>query len=114
MKKICKKTDKKILAKCWLLTVTLCIYNMLCSVQVFAADGSAGIDEATNKVKGYFNSGCNLMYAVGAVVGLVGAVKVFNKWNAGEPDTNKVAAAWFGSCIFLVVVSTVLKSFFGI
>ena len=37
-----------------------------------------------------------------------------SKWNAGEPDTNKVAAAWFGSCIFLVVVATVLKSFFGI
>ncbi|MBB5439149.1 hypothetical protein HDC92_002836 [Pedobacter sp. AK017] len=36
------------------------------------------------------------------------------KWNAGEPDTSKVAAAWFGSCIFLVVVATVLQSFFGI
>jgi len=41
-------------------------------------------------------------------------VKVYNKWNSGEGDTNKVAAAWFGSCIFLVVVATVLKSFFGV
>lgn len=81
---------------------------------VFAQDGNAGIAEATNKVKSYFDTGCDLMYAIGAVVGIIGAVKVFNKWNAGEPDTNKVAAAWFGSCIFLVVVATVLKSFFGI
>lgn len=81
---------------------------------VFGQDGNAGIAEATNKVKGYFDTGCDLMYAIGAVVGIIGAVKVFNKWNAGEPDTNKVAAAWFGSCIFLVVVATVLKSFFGI
>ena len=80
----------------------------------FAQDGNAGIQEATNKVKGYFDTGCDLMYAIGAVVGIIGAIKVFNKWNAGEPDTNKVAAAWFGSCIFLVVVATVLKSFFGI
>jgi hypothetical protein len=80
----------------------------------FGQDGNAGIQEATNKVKGYFDTGCNLMYAIGAVVGIIGAIKVFNKWNAGEPDTNKVAAAWFGSCIFLVVVATVLKSFFGI
>jgi len=79
-----------------------------------AQDGNAGIAEATNKVKGYFGTGTSLMYAVGAVVGLVGAVKVFNKWNSGDPDTNKVAAAWFGSCIFLVVVATVLKSFFGV
>ena len=54
------------------------------------------------------------MYAIGAVLGIIGAIKVFQKWNAGEPDTSKVAAAWFGSCIFLVVVATVLQSFFGI
>ncbi len=105
---------KKNLAKLLLAFFTLSVYNLLCSVSVFAQDGAAGINEATNKVKSYFDSGCNLMYAIGAVVGLIGAVKVFNKWNAGEPDTSKVAAAWFGSCIFLVVVATVLKSFFGI
>lgn len=78
------------------------------------ADGNAGINEATNKVKSYFDTGTNLMYAIGAVVGLVGAVKVFQKWNGGDHDTGKVAAAWFGSCVFLVIVATVLKSFFGI
>lgn len=77
-------------------------------------DGNAGIQEATNKVKGYFSTATSLMYAIGAVVGIVGAIKVFNKWNSGDGDTNKVAAAWFGSCIFLVVVATVLKSFFGV
>lgn len=80
----------------------------------YSQDGNSGIQEATNKVKGYFDTGCDLMYAIGAVIGIIGAVKVYSKWNAGEPDTNKVAAAWFGSCIFLVVVATVLKSFFGI
>jgi hypothetical protein len=54
------------------------------------------------------------MYAIGAVLGLVGAVKVFQKWNGGDPDTGKVAAAWFGSCVFLVIVATVLRSFFGL
>ncbi|WP_374756678.1 DUF4134 domain-containing protein [Dyadobacter luticola] len=58
--------------------------------------------------------GTQLMYAVGAMLGLVGAAKVFQKWNAGDNDTGKVAAAWFGSCIFLVVVATVLQSFFGL
>ncbi len=100
--------------KSLLLLFTLCIYNLLTSLSLFAQDGNAGIQEATNKVKGYFDTGTDLMYAIGAVVGIIGAIKVFNKWNAGEPDTNKVAAAWFGSCIFLVVVATVLKSFFGI
>lgn len=79
-----------------------------------AQDGNQGISEATSKVAGYFDTGTDLMYAIGAIMGLVGAVKVYSKWNAGEPDTAKVATAWFGSCIFLVVVATVLKSFFGI
>ena len=76
-----------------------------------AQDGNAGINEANTKVRGYFAAGTNLMYAVGAIVGLIGAVKVYNKWNAGDHDTGKVAAAWFGSCVFLVVVATVIKSF---
>lgn len=105
---------KQAFAKFLLFSFVLCAYNLLTSLSLFAQDGNAGISEATNKVKGYFDTGCDLMYAIGAVVGIIGAIKVFNKWNAGEPDTNKVAAAWFGSCIFLVVVATVLKSFFGI
>src|ERR1700748_1290576 len=79
-----------------------------------AQDGNAGISQATDQVKSYFSTGTNLMYAIGAVVGLVGAIKVYKKWNDGEHDTGKVASSWFGSCIFLVVVATVLKSFFGV
>lgn len=76
------------------------------------AQGEEGINAAQEMVAGYFDAGTNLMYAIGAVVGLVGAVKVYNKWNSGDQDTGKVAAAWFGSCIFLVVVATVLRAFF--
>ncbi|MHB1178813.1 MAG: DUF4134 domain-containing protein [Daejeonella sp.] len=108
------KSKHQYFAKLLLVAVILNAYYVLCSVSLFAQDGNAGIQEATNKVKGYFDTGCDLMYAIGAVVGIIGAIKVFNKWNAGEPDTNRVAAAWFGSCIFLVVVATVLQSFFGI
>lgn len=79
-----------------------------------AQDGLAGINEADQKVRSYFEPGTNLMYAVGAILGLIGAVKVYQKWNSGDQDTGKVAAAWFGSCIFLVVVATVIKSFFGV
>lgn len=84
------------------------------AVSAFSQDGAAGIEEANSQVRSYFEPGTNLMYAIGAVLGLVGAVKVFQKWNAGDQDTGKVAAAWFGSCIFLVVVATVLQSFFGL
>ena len=83
-------------------------------VVAYAQDGNAGINEAATQVRSYFNTGTRLMYAIGAVLGLVGAVKVYQKWNSGDPDTSKVAAAWFGSCVFLVIVATVLASFFGV
>lgn len=83
-------------------------------IYAFAQSGSAGITAATNEVRSYFEVGTTLVYAIGAIVGLVGAVKVYNKWNSGDQDTGKVAAAWFGSCIFLVVVATVLRGFFGV
>lgn len=87
---------------------------ILISFALNGQDGNAGINEANTKVRSYFASGTNLMYAVGAVLGLIGAVKVYSKWNSGDPDTGKVAAAWFGSCVFLVIVATVIRSFFGV
>jgi len=87
---------------------------LLINIATYAQDGNAGINQANTQVRSYFDAGTNLMYAVGAIVGLIGAIKVYNKWNAGDHDTGKVAAAWFGSCVFLVVVATVIKSFFGV
>jgi hypothetical protein len=94
--------------------ITVAVFIAAADKVLAQADGNAGINEANTKVRGYFAAGTDLMYAVGAIVGLIGAVKVYQKWNSGDPDTGKVAAAWFGSCVFLVVVATVIKSFFGI
>jgi hypothetical protein len=84
------------------------------SESLWAQAAGEGLTDATTEVVRYFGLGVTLMYAIGAVVGIVGAIKVYNKWNSGDQDTGKVAAAWFGSCIFLVVVATVLRGFFGV
>ena len=75
-------------------------------------NGIAGINEATKMVTSYFDPGTKLIYAVGAVVGLIGGIKVYNKLSSGDPDTSKTAASWFGACIFLIVAATILRSFF--
>ena len=79
------------------------------------ADANNGINQANTLVRSYYQTGTQLMYAIGALVGLIGAVRVFNLWNNGHrDDAGKAAAAWFGSCIFLVIVATVIQSFFGL
>ena len=75
-------------------------------------NGLAGINEATSMVTSYFDPGTKLIYAIGAVVGLIGGVKVYGKFSSGDPDTSKTAASWFGACIFLIVAATILRSFF--
>lgn len=108
------KRYKNLRTKGYAAEVSICLLLLLFSTLLFAQDGNAGINEANTKVRSYFASGTNLMYAVGAILGLIGAIKVYQKWNSGDQDTGKVAAAWFGSCVFLVVVATVIRSFFGV
>jgi hypothetical protein len=81
-----------------------------------AQDGNQGINQANSLMRGYFDTGTQLMYAIGAVIALIGAIQVFRKWNSDEGHGHAYAAAtqWFGSCIFLVVVTSVIRSFFGL
>lgn len=92
---------------------------MIFSVMLFAVtgvfaqgNGMQGITDATSMVTSYFDPATKLIYAIGAVVGLIGGVKVYGKFSSGDPDTSKTAASWFGACIFLIVAATILRSFF--
>lgn len=99
------KNNKKIILSAVLLIAAVS--------SAFAQDnGLAGINEATSMVTSYFDPGTKLIYAIGAVVGLIGGVKVYGKFSSGDPDTSKTAASWFGACIFLIVAATILRSFF--
>lgn len=89
------------------------LFISLLSTEAFGqGNGAAGIQEATQMVTSYFDPATKLIYAIGAVVGLIGGVKVYNKFSSGDPDTSKTAASWFGACIFLIVAATILRSFF--
>ena len=93
--------------------ITMLLLMALTTAGAYAQDnGIAGINEATKMVTSYFDPGTKLIYAVGAVVGLIGGIKVYNKFSSGAPDTSKTAASWFGACIFLIVAATILRSFF--
>ena len=93
--------------------VLLAAVAMLSGIGAFALGNcTSGINEATQMVTSYFDPATQLIYAIGAVVGLIGGVKVYNKFSSGDPDTSKTAASWFGACIFLIVAATILRSFF--
>ena len=97
-------TKKKILSAVILLFAAVNAFSQ--------GNGSAGISQATQMITSYFDPATKLIYAIGAVVGLIGGVKVYGKFSSGDPDTSKTAASWFGACVFLIVAATILRSFF--
>ena len=78
------------------------------------ASGQAAITEAADGISGYFDPIRNVVFIIAGIIALLGAVRVYMKWNMGDPDVMSSAAAWFGSAVFLIVAVSVIQSFFGI
>lgn len=76
------------------------------------AQGSRALVDTKSKVQGYFEPLADIIYIVAAIVGLIGAIKVYSKFSSGDPDTGKTAASWFGAAIFIVVAVYALKAMF--
>jgi len=80
---------------------------------LYAQDGNSGLNQANTIVRGYFDTATQLMYAIGAIVGLIGAGKIVAKI-AHREHLGTDIAWWFAACIFLVLSASVLKSFYGL
>jgi len=94
------------------LTTTSLLYQFALYAQT--ADGNNGLNQANTMIRSYFDTATQLLYGVGALFGLFGAFRVFTAMVAGEQRSTRELVGWFGACVFLVIVATVLKSFFGI
>lgn len=86
---------------------------MLAIIQA-KAQGVQGITAAESSLIGYVDPVASLCLVIGAVVGIIGGVRVYIKWNSGDQDINKELMGWGGSCLFMVLVSVVIKAFFGV
>ncbi len=112
MSKVSKnvKFDKQKLIRNGLLVAML----VLVVAPTFAQEGAQGITTAATKIKKYWVPVTTLIHAIGAIVGLIGAVRIYNKWSNGDQDINKEIMGWGGACLFLIIAPTFIGSFFGI
>lgn len=81
---------------------------------VQAQNGVTGINSATTSLKTYVDPVTNVVLVIGGIIGIIGAIRVYSKWNSGDQDINKEIMGWGGSCVFLVVSAVVIKAFFGL
>lgn len=89
--------------------------GLLAGSEVLQAQNlSGGIDGASSEVKNVFANVSNLILVIGAVVGLVGGIRVYVKWQHGDQDVQKHLVGWVGASMFLLLAGTILKTFYGI
>lgn len=92
--------------------LTLAVVQMVLGVTgaYAAADPFAA---ATGEITGYQDSVQNLLYAIAAIIALVGAFNVYHKMTNGDQDVKKTIMLTLGGCIAMVALSTALPAFFG-
>lgn len=94
------------------LTLDLMFMTMLANSQA-AGNGAAALSTTATTIRGYATAAQTIVMALGVVIGLIGAVRVYSKYHSGDPDTQKAVMSWFGAALFLVAVGAILTSFFG-
>ena len=82
------------------------------SIAFAQSGGSAALGAAATTISGYITDLGLLIYAIGAIVGTVGGIRIYNKWTNGDQDINKEIVGWGGACIFLLLVPTFIAAIF--
>lgn len=84
------------------------------------ADGGGSManainSKATDLNDNYFQRVRALCFTIGAIAGIVGGIRVYIKWNAGERHHFHLDAeiiSWLGSCIFFELAAAFLDNIF--
>ena len=75
--------------------------------------GVGGITTATTDIAKYGPAVQKLMYAIAAVIALVGAFSIYFKMQNGDQDVKKSVMLTVGGCIAMIALATALPAFFG-
>lgn len=77
-----------------------------------AQKGAAGFSQATSEITTYKEPVKQLMYAIAAVIALVGAFNIYFKMQNGDQDVKKTIMMTIGGCVAFVAAATALPAFF--
>ncbi len=74
--------------------------------------GATALQSLTSDMQAYIDPVTTVVYVVAAVVGLVGALRVYVNWQNGKENVMANATGWLGACLFLLIANTVLRAMF--
>ncbi len=77
-------------------------------------DVGSALAAGTSELTSYIDPITTLVMAIGGIVGIVGGIRIYNKWNNGDHDINKEILGWGGSALFLILAPLLVKGMFGL
>jgi len=92
--------------------------SLMLIVSITFAQGTAGLttglDAARQSLNDYIDPIVNIVMVIGGIVGVIGAIRIYQKWQSGDQDINKEIVGWGGSAVFLVLAPIVVKAIFSL
>jgi len=76
-----------------------------------------GIDEmqqARTELSQSFFSARDLSLILAAILGIIGAVRIYHNWQMGKPQITAEVSAWFFSALFMVLLGAFCQAVFGL
>lgn len=77
-----------------------------------AQKGVGGFTDATTEIESYADPVQKLLYALAAVISLVGAFNIYFKMQNGDQDVKKTIMMTIGGCVAFIAAATALPKFF--
>ncbi len=62
----------------------------------------------------YFSSIKSILFAIGAIVAIMGAVRIHYLWSNGKKDIDKEVVMWIGGILVLYLAGTFISAVFEI
>ncbi|PZV87241.1 uncharacterized protein DUF4134 [Algoriphagus aquaeductus] len=76
--------------------------------------GVSKFQEVETDMKSFYVALSRLSFAVGAVSGLVGGLRVYNNWQMGKHQIDVQVVSWFGACLFLATMGFFLSGLYAV
>ena len=89
------------------------IMMLVCSLVCFSGFAVGGINGIASEITPYIKTTRDIVYAIAAIVAIVGAFNIYFKMNNGDQDVKKTIMLTLGGCIGLVALATALPAMFG-
>jgi hypothetical protein len=93
------------------------LLTFCCSLPALGATAQPGISEmqqAQQNLQSTFFSAMDCALVLAAILGIVGALRIYHNWQMGQPRIDEQVAAWFFAAFFMVLAGAFLRGVFGI